>query len=136
MNNVNRLASAAASTLVLIAGGAFAESPPEAVSQKREGRVISSPAAQAKASPFIKARAVTDSDLQRIVGRQDISQAVIAHNTGNVSNNTIGDNSNTGTITFDGQSFQGLHGLSVLSANTGNNVSINASMNVNVAIRQ
>jgi hypothetical protein len=104
---------------LLLSGAAWAETPPPA-----------------RATPFSKAKSLPDNALQKIVGREDVSQVVNARNTGTVANNTIGDHSTTGTITFDGQAFQGLNGLSVLSANTGNNVSINASMNVNVAIRQ
>lgn len=59
---------------------------------------------------------------------------VDATNSSEVAHNIINGNSTTGTISFDTSSFQNLNGLSVLSANTGNNVSINASLNVNVAI--
>lgn len=70
-----------------------------------------------------------------IAGQSDINQMIQAQNRSQVSNNSVSGNSVTGTISFDGSSFANLNGLSVLSANTGNNVSINASMNVNVAIR-
>ena len=59
---------------------------------------------------------------------------VNAQNNGTVSGNTIAGDTKTGTIQFDSSSFQNLNGLSLLSANTGNNVSINSSLNVNVAI--
>ena len=88
------------------------------------------------ASPFATAKAVGDTALKSMTAREDLAQTVNARNTSNVANNSVGNDSTTGTITFDGQSFQGVRGLTVLSANTGNNVSINASLNVNVAIRQ
>lgn len=99
-----------------------------------ETRPVTAPAA--KANPFADAKRVNDKTLHAVAGRADLSQAVIANNSSNVSNNSVSGHSTTGTISLDGQAFQDLRGLSVLSANTGNNVSINASMNVNVALRQ
>jgi hypothetical protein len=69
-----------------------------------------------------------------VTGREDTAQEVRAQNTATVSHNSVTGQSQTGTISFDSQSFQNLAGLSLLSANTGNNVSINSSLNVNVAI--
>ena len=63
--------------------------------------------------------------------------AAIGNDTlGTVTGNTVSGQSQTGTITFDGSSFRDLNGLSLLSANTGNNVAINSSLNVNVAINR
>ena len=87
------------------------------------------------AGPFGAASAVTDGQLRGIAGKADTAQLVMANNTSNVSGNQVVGNSTTGTISFDPSSFQNMNGLSVLSANTGNNVSINASLNVNIAIR-
>ena len=89
---------------------------------------------QLGASPFGEAKPVTNADLHSITGQGDLAQVVNAENKGVVSGNTITGASQTGTIHFDSSSFQNLNGLSLLSANTGNNVSINSSLNVNVAI--
>lgn len=91
-------------------------------------------AAEANAAPFGSVKPVGNTDLNAVIGRADLAQVVNAQNTGVVSGNTVTGNSQTGTIHFDSSSFQNLNGLSVLSANTGNNVSINSSLNVNVAI--
>ncbi|WP_156681118.1 hypothetical protein [Sphingomonas profundi] len=91
-------------------------------------------AADDGATPFA-ATSVSNDELGAIAGKTDLNMVVDARNTSEVSHNSVSGSSVTGTIRFDGSSFADLHGLSVLSANTGNNVSINASLNVNVAIR-
>lgn len=73
-------------------------------------------------------------DLSSVRGKADTAMEVRAQNSGTVSNNAVNGQSQTGTISFDSASFQNMAGLSLLSANTGNNVSINSSLNVNVAI--
>lgn len=80
---------------------------------------------------------IGDDELHAIAGRADLSQVTQraeARNTSTVANNSVSGTSVTGAINFDGSALQNLTGLSLLSANTGNNVSINAAMNVNVAI--
>lgn len=91
------------------------------------------PAAEAL---FGGAGLVATDDLAAITGRADTAMAVRAENSSTVAHNSVTGQSQTGAINFDGQSFQGLAGLSLLSANTGNNVSINSSLNVNVAIQR
>lgn len=94
-----------------------------------------SPASSAvAASPFGRVKPVNNADLNAVTGRSDLAQVVNAQNKGVVSGNTISGPSQTGTIHFDGGSFENLNGLSLLSANTGNNVAINSSLNVNVSI--
>lgn len=83
-------------------------------------------------SPF-QATAVDDTALQRIAGREDVNQVSYSEQVAGVTKNTIGDNSSTGTAQIAGNAFQNMAGLSILNVNTGNNVAINASMNVNVS---
>lgn len=78
--------------------------------------------------------AIEDSALQAITGREDIQQQSSARQTAGVADNSVGDNVRTGDARIDGNAFQNLSGLSVLNVNTGNNVAINAAMNVNIAI--
>lgn len=87
----------------------------------------------AAAQPF--GDAVPDTALAAIAGRADLAQITRAENSSVVSNNSVIGQSTTGALAIDGNAFQNLNGLAVVSANTGNNVSINASLNVNVAIR-
>ena len=92
------------------------------------------PAGPASAVPFGTGAMLGADELQKIAGEADIAMQVRAQNSSTVANNSVGDNSVTGTIGFDGQAFQNLNGLALVSANTGNNVSINSSLNVNVAL--
>jgi hypothetical protein len=78
--------------------------------------------------------AVSESTLQTIAGREDVTQVSQADLAAGVSRNSVGDNSTTGTAQIDGNAFQNMSGLSILNVNTGNNVAINAAMNVNVSI--
>ena len=86
------------------------------------------------ADPFAVAP-IGDAALATIAGKADPTQAVIATNSANVANNRIVGISTTGVISIDGNAFRNLNGLAVINANTGNNVAINASLNVNVSIR-
>ena len=85
-------------------------------------------------APFAEASAISGADLGAITGRADTAMLIRAENSATVANNNVIGDSTTGSISFDPQSFQNLNGLSLLSANTGNNVSINSSLNLNVAI--
>lgn len=87
------------------------------------------------ASPFASAKPLGEGRLGAIAGRADVAQVVNAQNRAVVTNNRVDGVSTTGDISFDASSFSGLNGLALISANSGNNVAINASLNVNVAIR-
>ena len=116
---------------LLLAGAAL--SPACAIAQELASTPsLASPTATA--SPFGGVKPIDNADLNAVTGRSDLAQVVNAQNKGVVSGNTISGPSQTGTIHFDGGSFQNLNGLSLLSANTGNNVAINSSLNVNVSI--
>jgi len=89
--------------------------------------------AKTAAVPFASP-AVSETTLQAIAGREDTTQVSQADLAAGVSENSVGDNSVTGAATIDGNAFQNMSGLSILNVNTGNNVAINAAMNVNVSI--
>lgn len=98
---------------------------------------LSLAAASPASAQFAQVAPIADEELHAIAGRADlneITQRAEARNSSTVSNNSVNGTSVTGTINFDGSALQNLNGLAVFSANTGNNVSINAAMNVNVAI--
>jgi len=84
-------------------------------------------------TPFENA-AIGDDALQAIAGREDHAQISTANQTAGVSRNSVGDNSSTGDARISDSAFQNLSGLSILNVNTGNNVAINAAMNVNISI--
>ncbi|MBY9063610.1 hypothetical protein K7957_11765 [Sphingomonas yunnanensis] len=98
------------------------------------GALAAAPAAaQTAATPFATA-ALDEGALAQIAGREDTRQSALAEQNAGVSHNSVGDNVRTGDATIDGQAFQNMSGLSVLSVNTGNNVAINAAMNVTIAL--
>ena len=86
------------------------------------------------AAPFA-ASALDDGTLGAIAGRQDTHQAATSSQVAGVSQNSVGNNAVTGDAKISDNAFQNLSGLSILNINTGNNVAINASMNVNIAIQ-
>ena len=90
--------------------------------------------APALAQSVFDAAPVGDATLKTLAGREDVNQLTQSNNTATVSRNSVGDNSRTGEARIDGQAFQNLSGLSLVNVNTGNNVAINAAMNVNIAI--
>jgi hypothetical protein len=98
---------------------------------------VATPEAGQSASLFpFAAQALDDEALQRVAGREDLTQIANADQLAGVSRNSVGDNSVTGDARIDGSAFQNMSGLSILNVNTGNNVAINAAMNVNVSIVQ
>jgi hypothetical protein len=85
------------------------------------------------ATPF-SAPTLGEADLQAVAGREDTTQIARNSQLAGVSNNSVGDNVTTGEARIDGNAFQNMSGLSILNVNTGNNVAINAAMNVNISI--
>ena len=86
-------------------------------------------------APFAASSTVDGETLSHVTGKADTAMSVRAQNTSTVAGNAVVGQSQTGTISFDSASFQNMAGLSLLSANTGNNVAINSSLNVNVSIQ-
>jgi hypothetical protein len=79
------------------------------------------------------AAAVTDGDLGKAAGREDTGAMIASATQRNtVANNSVTGNSVTGNVEIDGNAFQNLQGLAVISANSGNNVAINSAMNVTI----
>lgn len=84
------------------------------------------------ASAFTAVAPIDSGALNKATAREDLSQVAISQQTSRVSNNTISGPSVTGPVSIDGNAFQNLQGLSIINANSGNNVSINAAMTVNL----
>ncbi|MFD1787035.1 hypothetical protein ACFSC3_05565 [Sphingomonas floccifaciens] len=83
---------------------------------------------------FAAVETIADAELRTIAGREDIAQHAMADQVAGVSHNSVGDNVRTGDARIADNALQNLSGLSILNVNTGNNVAINAAMNVNIAI--
>ena len=96
--------------------------------------LLAAPAA-AQDTPF-GAKPLGDDTLGAIAGREDTNQISTADQVAGVSRNTVGDNSRTGEARISDNAFQNMQGLSILNVNTGNNVAINAAMNVNISLTQ
>lgn len=75
-----------------------------------------------------------DRELSAIAGREDTRQISLANQVTEVTDNSVGDNVRTGDARISDNAFQNMSGLTILNVNTGNNVAINAAMNVNIAI--
>ncbi len=91
----------------------------------------STPAAK---SVFADATPVDEGKLAKIAGKEDLTQLTNSDQTNSVDGNSVGDNSNTGTISISDNAFNNMNGMTILNANTGNNVAINASIQVNIAL--
>lgn len=111
-------------TILLAAAVSGAAPPAQAVTAP-------APAAQAARSPFASPSLDTET-LGKATAREDISQVASADQSASVSGNSVSGQSTTGTVTIDGNAFQNQSGLTIVNANTGNNVAINAAMNVNI----
>lgn len=77
---------------------------------------------------------LSDEALSKVRGREDTSQVAINVLTSELANTSVGDNVNTGAIAFDANAFSNINGFALVSSNTGNNVSFNANMTVNVIV--
>lgn len=77
---------------------------------------------------------VSDTELGQVAGKTDIAQAIRATNATTLTNNQVTGNSVTGVISISDTALSNINGLAIISANTGNNVAINSSLNVNVSI--
>ncbi len=89
-------------------------------------------------APFRAAPVVSDDVLSGAHAKADLSlidQVAAVHNSSTVADNTINGDFSTGVVSIASDAFAGTTGLTLFNINTGNNVAINASMNVNVAIQ-
>lgn len=124
-----------ASRIALVALLSAGASPVLSPARANQDKAVVTVAAEAQASAGVfGTKAVSDTMLQTIAGREDTAQMSQADLKAGVANNTVGDHSVTGAAQIDGNAFQNMSGLSILNVNTGNNVAINAAMNVNISI--
>ena len=112
-----------AATAAAIASPAMAEEKPAA-----------KPAVSTEAPIFAEAKPIDEAKLAKIAGREDLSQVSKSDQANEVSENTVGDNSRTGTVSFRDNAFNNMTGITIVNANTGNNVAINAAVQVNIAL--
>lgn len=84
-------------------------------------------------APF-GATALEPMALAGIAGREDTTQVAQSRHTATVAGNSVGANSRTGEVTISDNAFQNLTGLSVINVNSGNNVAVNAAINVTISL--
>lgn len=85
-------------------------------------------------SGFEGASIVDEATLAKSTAREDVNQMANSEQTAEVSSSSVSGNVETGTAAFSDNAFQNVSGLTVVNANTGNNVAINGSIVVNVSL--
>ena len=90
------------------------------------------PAAPVQTGAFAAATPLEAKALGQETAREDLAQIAQANQAASVSHNSVNGNSQTGSVTFSDSAFQGVRGLTVVNANSGNNVAVNSAMNVNI----
>ncbi|RST31272.1 hypothetical protein HMF7854_10820 [Sphingomonas ginkgonis] len=81
-----------------------------------------------------EAPALTEDKLAATTARGTGNQNATSTLNARSSNNSVNGSSVTGTVTFSDSSFQNASGLTMVNANSGNNVAINSAMTLNIAI--
>lgn len=84
--------------------------------------------------PFANARRTNDEALGKATAREDLSLVAQSRQTSTVSNNSVNGTSTTGNILFSGTALENANGLTIVNANSGNNVGMNAAINVNIVM--
>jgi hypothetical protein len=85
-------------------------------------------------APSTFGAALDDATMSKSTARADTSMIAQSRQTSNVSNNTITGDSTTGDVNIAGNAFQNANGMVLINANSGNNVSMNGSMNINIVM--
>jgi hypothetical protein len=124
--------------LKLIAGAGLALAPLSAAfaapERPEEVRAAASPDTSSAEHPFGAASTVSDAALDQATAREDLSLVAETEQASEVSGNSVTGRSNTGDIRIADQAFESASGMTIVNANSGNNVTINASVNVNIVV--
>ena len=83
---------------------------------------------------FAASTIAADETLDKATAREDVSVLAQSEQTTNVSNNSVSGTSTTGAISFSDSAFGNSSGLTIVNANSGNNVSMNAAINVSIVM--
>lgn len=119
--------TALACAIAVMAAPAMAQEKPAADAENM-------PAVETEAPVFADIKPVEEAKLAKIAGREDLTQLTNSEQANLVAANSVGDNSSTGTVAFSGDAFNNVTGITIVNANTGNNVAINAAVQVNIAL--
>jgi len=88
----------------------------------------------APTAPFATAVPLSEGGLAAATAREDVNQLAINRQTASVSSSSVSGTTQTGNASFAGNAFSNVSGLTVINANTGNNVAINGAITVNLTI--
>jgi hypothetical protein len=85
--------------------------------------------------PLFEDKTVADDEaLGRSTAREDLSIAAQSKQASTVSQSSVSGVTTTGELSIADNAFQNASGLTVINANTGNNVAMNASLNVTIVM--
>lgn len=87
-----------------------------------------------EARAFSAASAASLQTLETATAREDISIVAQTQQTSTVSRSSVSGNVTTGAVGVAGNAFQNATGLTVVNSNSGNNVAMNGSINVNIVM--
>ncbi|HEY0150234.1 MAG TPA: hypothetical protein VGB70_14700 [Allosphingosinicella sp.] len=118
---------AAGAAFALASTGSLAASPPE-----ETAAAVAVPAERETA--FAGSKVANDAALNGATAREDLSLIAQSQQANTVSRNSVNGVTTTGEISIADNAFQNASGLTVINANTGNNVAMNASLNVNIVM--
>jgi hypothetical protein len=88
----------------------------------------------AEAGAFSAAKAVPREALETATAREDLSIVAQTQQTSNVSGSSVSGTVTNGAVGVSGSAFQNATGLTIVNANSGNNVAMNGSINVNIVM--
>ena len=131
MKTQMRIFAAGLLVTLLTAGTARAEPPAPAKGETQPAVETQSATAEV---PFSSSMAAGDDVLDKATAREDLSLVARSQQSSNVSNNSINGASTTGDIRISDNAFQNASGLTIINANSGNNVAMNGSINVNIVM--
>ncbi len=83
-------------------------------------------------APFAGSAVASDETLDQATAREDLSIVAESQQTSNVSRTSIDGAPVTGEVRISDNAFENAQGLTIINANSGNNVSMNASINVSI----
>jgi uncharacterized iron-regulated membrane protein len=125
--------TASALVLAMVSTPSLAQEQQPAADAPTNGQAVTDQAAAQKPL-FADAKPVQEAGLAKIAGREDLAQVTQSEQTNAVTGNSVGDNANTGMISLQDNAFRDMNGFTIVNANTGNNVAINATIQVNIAL--
>ncbi|MGZ8311836.1 MAG: hypothetical protein ACXWUR_07190 [Allosphingosinicella sp.] len=136
--NTRAFIAAAGLAVALLGSGAASAQSVDLVESIEAGPMaafdssLRTPTGSAARRPF-DGGAVDEQSLSAALTITTGDQSMTAANvqSSNVSNNVVSGDSVTGDVNISDNAFHNANGFMILNANTGNNVSINASINVN-----